>query len=66
MQGEIVWLHGTTLDEVEKIHKATLLLALEETNRKYIEFAQQQEAIAARRREQDPCTRADTDRSHCG
>jgi len=39
VSGDTIWLNGTTLEEVEKTHKATLLLALEETNTRYAEYA---------------------------
>ena len=51
--GDVIWLNGTTLEEVEKSHKSTLLLALDETNRKYAEFASQKAAEDERRRKQE-------------
>jgi hypothetical protein len=33
--GDTVWLNGTTLEEVAETHKATLQLALDETNQRY-------------------------------
>jgi hypothetical protein len=52
--GDRIWLNGTTLEEVAKTHKATLELALEETNRKYAEFEARQRAEADKKRtEQD-------------
>lgn len=51
--GETVSLNGTTLEEVERAHKATLLLALEETNRKYAEYAAQKAVEQERSRNQE-------------
>jgi len=45
-RGDIVWLNGTTIDEVESTHKATLVLALEETNRIYLEFLKQRQTVS--------------------
>lgn len=51
VSGDTIWLNGTTLDEVEKTHKATLLLALEETNTRYGEYAIKQAAEEMKQRE---------------
>jgi hypothetical protein len=48
--GDRIWLDGTTLEEVAETHKATLQLALDETNRKYAEFDTKQRAEAERKR----------------
>jgi hypothetical protein len=50
VSGDRIWLRGTTLEEVEKTHKATLLLALEETNQKYSALEAIQEAEAEKKR----------------
>ena len=50
---DIVWLNGTTLEEVEKTHKATLSLALDETNRKYAEYAAKKAAAEAAHESQE-------------
>ena len=36
--GDRIWLNGTTIEEVEIAHKATLQLVLDETNREYGEY----------------------------
>ena len=36
--GDRFWLNGTTIEEVEIAHKATLQLVLDETNRAYGEY----------------------------
>jgi hypothetical protein len=46
--GDVVWLRGTTLEEVERYHKATLQLALEETNLRYAQWAVRKQAEAER------------------
>ena len=51
--GDRIWLSGTTLEEVAKTHKATLQLALEETNRKYAEFEAKQGTEAERKRKEE-------------
>lgn len=48
VSGDAVWLRGTTLEEVERYHNATLQLALEETNRRYAEWLAQRQAEAER------------------
>jgi hypothetical protein len=40
--GDRIWLNGTTIEEVETAHKATLQLVLDETNREYGEYLSQQ------------------------
>lgn len=45
-----VWLNGTTLAEVAETHKATLQLALDDTNRRYSELLEKQHAEAERAR----------------
>jgi hypothetical protein len=53
VNGDVVWLNGTTLEEVAENHKATLELALEETNRKYAEFEDKQRAAAEQKQKQE-------------
>jgi len=48
--GDRIWLNGTTLEEVEKPHRATLQFALDETNRKYAELEAKERAEAIRKR----------------
>jgi hypothetical protein len=57
VSGDVIWLNGTTLEEVGQTHKATLDLALDETNRKYEEFAAEKEAGEQRRRQQEEAHR---------
>jgi len=40
--GDRIWLNGTTIEEVEIAHKATLQLVLDETNREYGEYLSEQ------------------------
>jgi hypothetical protein len=40
--GDRIWLNGTTIEEVEIAHKATLQLGLDETNREYGEYLSEQ------------------------
>jgi hypothetical protein len=47
--GDRIWLNGTTLEEVAKTHKATLQLALDETNQKYAQIQAKQRAEAERK-----------------
>lgn len=35
VSGSLIWLNGTTIEEVEKYHRDTLQLAVEETNKQY-------------------------------
>ena len=51
--GDTVWLNGTTLDEIEKMHKATLLLVLEDTNSCCAEFAAKKAAEEEKRPEEE-------------
>ena len=52
--GDTIWLNRTTLEEVERTHKKTLQLALDETNQKYAEFLAKRDAeVERRRKEQD-------------
>jgi hypothetical protein len=52
--GDTIWLNGTTLEEIARTHKATLQLALDETNGKYAEFETKQRAeVERKRREQE-------------
>jgi len=43
VSGATVTLEGTTIDEVEKVHRDTLQIVLEETNRRYCEWLEKQE-----------------------
>jgi len=45
--GDRITLDGTTVEEVERVHRATLLLATDEANRRYLEF------LLRTRREED-------------
>jgi hypothetical protein len=49
VDGDRIWLNGTTLDEVAKTHKATLQVALDETNQKYAQFEAKQRAEVERK-----------------
>jgi hypothetical protein len=49
--GDRVVLNGTTLDEIERYHRATLLVVVTETNRKYGEFLQRSTEVAAKEAE---------------
>lgn len=48
VSGDVVWLRGTTLEEVAKYHKVTLQLALDETNKKYSKWLANRQAEAKR------------------
>ena len=48
IRGATVILDGTTIDEVERYHRDTLKLAIEETNRQYREWLDEQERLHAR------------------
>lgn len=50
--GDRIWLNGTTVEEVEKTHKATLELALAETNQKYAEYEAKQREEKERERKE--------------
>ena len=50
IRGATVVLSGTSIEEVERYHRDTLVLALEETNRQYRALKEEQERV--RRREQ--------------
>jgi hypothetical protein len=47
--GDRVILNGTTIEEVEKYHRDTLLLAASEANEKYVHFSEAR--VAAQKRE---------------
>jgi hypothetical protein len=53
VRGDTIWLNGTTLEEVEKTHKATLLLALDDTNARYAEYAAKVEADQKKRQQEE-------------
>ena len=40
--GDRFWLNGTTIEDVQIAHKATLQLVLDETNREYGEYLSEQ------------------------
>jgi len=48
VSGSTVTLDGTTIDEVERVHRDTLQLVLDETNRQYRERREKQDAQRAR------------------
>lgn len=43
VEGDVVWLRGTTLDEVERYHRDTLKLAVDQANKVYEEMHREQE-----------------------
>lgn len=45
VDGDTVTLNGTTIEEVEKYHRETLLLAVKTTNQEYRQWLQKQEQI---------------------
>ena len=49
--GNRVILNGTTLDEIESYHRETLLLVVQETNKKYLELLAQASKAEAREEE---------------
>jgi hypothetical protein len=49
VDGSVIWLNGTTLEEVETTHKKTLLLALDETNQAYSDLLKKRNIEAERR-----------------
>ena len=65
VSGDRVYLDGTTIDEVKKYHRDTLVLAVNETNRLYAEYVQQKFVREERQRrlreEHDRKVRADAD-----
>ena len=50
--GDRIWLDGTTLEEIESTHKETLKLALDEANKKYLEYVARTNAERERLREE--------------
>ncbi len=50
VHGDKVILNGTTVEEVEKYHKDTLILAAEEANKRYIEWHGRRQAAEERER----------------
>ena len=50
VSGDRVYLDGTTMEEIERYHRDTLKLAIQETNREIDEHEQQQRAAAERAR----------------
>jgi len=44
VSGDRVYLERTTIEEVEKVHKSTLSIVLEDTNKAYAEYAQKRAA----------------------
>jgi hypothetical protein len=61
VEGSTIVLDGTTLDEVEKYHRDTLVLALEETNRQYGEKTERQAAEHNRRAQLEQAHRQQVD-----
>lgn len=55
VSGDKIILDGTTIEEVEKYHRATLLAVIEKTNQRYGEYQAEKERVAEqkRRTEQD-------------
>ena len=53
VEGDVVWLRGTTLDEVERYHRETLKLAVDEANKTYEELRRQQDARRQAEAERD-------------
>ncbi len=51
--GDRIWLNGTTLEEIERTHKETLQLALDDTNQKYAAFLAKTQAEDERRRKEE-------------
>jgi hypothetical protein len=47
VSGDRVILNGTTLEELEQYHRATLLLVVDETNKQYSEFVRRAETAKA-------------------
>jgi hypothetical protein len=43
VEGDKIWLRGTTLEEVERYHRDTLKLAVDEANRQYEEMNRERE-----------------------
>jgi TIR domain len=52
VSGDKIYLNGTTMEEVERYHRDTLKLAIQETNREVAEYEQQQHAIAEQARKE--------------
>jgi hypothetical protein len=52
LRGDKIYLDGTTMEEVERYHRDTLKLAIQETNRETAEHEAQQRAAATLAREQ--------------
>lgn len=48
VSGDTVVLDGTTVEEVEKYHRATLLLAAEQANKEFAEFDRRRRAAEER------------------
>jgi hypothetical protein len=53
ISGDRFYLDGTTIEEVERYHRDTLKLAIQETNEEIMALEQAQRAAAARAREQE-------------
>jgi len=52
IRGSTVYLNGTTIEEVERYHRDTLQLVLEQTNHQYREWKSGQDEQQARERAQ--------------
>ncbi len=44
VEGDVIWLRGTTLEEVEKYHRDTLKLVVEEANKRYEDIRRREDA----------------------
>jgi hypothetical protein len=44
VEGDVIWLRGTTLEEVERYHRDTLKLAVDQANKIYEEHRQAEKA----------------------
>lgn len=57
VEGDVVWLRGTTLEEVEQTHRNTLRGVLEQTNKYHAELMARQKAEREREAKQDEAHR---------
>jgi hypothetical protein len=53
VEGDIIWLRGTTLEEIERYHRETLKLAVEEASKNYDEISRQRDARGQAEAERD-------------
>jgi len=61
VEGSTIILDGTTLEEVQRHHRATLKLALAETNRQYRELMEKRSALQRQQREREEQHRRDVE-----